>query len=314
MYNILYQLIIQEMMIFMYCKSCNSYIDDDMGFCPSCGTPVDPVEGVPNPGDYQFNPNIRCVRCGYNNQPGSTYCNGCGAPLFPGTVQNKKISGAVIALICIGAVALIGCTIVALIIFGPFGLGHNDPDPTEAVTEVVVTEAPTAEPTPEPTPAPTAEQRREPPPPPPAEPDRSMEYVPTYSYYSKTVSSYSFSCDYPSDFYSVRTPGSESWVSYALEAPDGTGHIYIGGASGRSASDAVAGFLETPGYGGTVLANDQVDGSYCRIKTINAAGYHYAYFRLTGNMVRGFEVHYASDQDTRYSRYISHMESALYCY
>ncbi|MCH5212772.1 MAG: PT domain-containing protein [Oscillospiraceae bacterium] len=274
-----------------------------------------------NHSTQQFTGGIQCLGCGFLNPPGNTYCNGCGRPLVPDTQDlytekpKKKLSGAAIALICIGIAAAIGCATVALIIWGPFSFGSNsdDAEPTETATETIETEQPIEEPTDEPTERPTDRPTSRP----TSEPENNYEvstHAPSYSYYSTTDSTHSFRCDYPAEFSFITPPADHKWLTYALEAYDGTGYIYIGGAKGKSAEKTAADFINTAGNSGTVLVNDQVDGVYCRVKTKNSSGYHYAYFDLSNNQLRGFEVHYDSDQDSRYSKYISHMEDTLYCY
>ena len=60
------------------CASCGTVLEDDMKFCPTCGTPV---TAQPQAAEAAAPANITCPSCGTEAQPGDLFCMNCGQRL-----------------------------------------------------------------------------------------------------------------------------------------------------------------------------------------------------------------------------------------
>lgn len=133
---------------------------------------------------------------------------------------------------------------------------------------------------------------------------------PSYSTYSD--SDYNFSCSYPSHFRVYNEKN--NFMRYTLSAPDDTATLKICATSNSSwlSVSTVAGNFKSSYPGSTDYENSGAD--WCAVRTYKNGWYHYGYFKLTNNMIRGFEFHFNSNYFDIYDRYINDIYNSFKFY
>ncbi len=130
---------------------------------------------------------------------------------------------------------------------------------------------------------------------------------PVYKTYSD--STYSFSCSYPSHF--TVYIDNDSFVRYSLKAPDDTARLKIcakANSSGTTVKSALYDFKDT--YVG-ILDYENSGDDWFACRTYLNGVYHYAYYKFTDGMIRGFELHFNGNYFDIYDGYVNDIYHSL---
>lgn len=330
----------------MNCRKCGGQISAGESFCPRCGTKVQntqmnteticPVcetlnlpdathcaicgEELPkitsnntqNNGQHsQGAEQIFCMHCGTPNPASNCFCLNCGKNLkekpaiestpykTPEKRPEKSYMPIIIGLII---VAIVSVVVAIFVVFSDYWFVlHNDsPEPTETIS-VAQTQIPTVEPTEEPTEKPTPTPSMRPTP----IPTQTNDY--SYSVYNDY--DFAFSCPYPSDSYRIDHSVSK-FHKYCINTYDGsTIHICGTNSNGRTAAKIADGFKKE--YYHTNVITNTIGSNFCSILITDGYTYHYCYYSLTENMVRGFEMSFDVDYYDTYMDHADYMRANL---
>ena len=130
---------------------------------------------------------------------------------------------------------------------------------------------------------------------------------PTYNTY--TDSKYKFTCSYPAHF--IEIYNNDPFARCSYKASDNTATLNICGTNNSSnlSVETVQNNFKSS-YPGTIDYENS-GNDWCVCRTYKDGIYHYGYFKIKDGMIRGFELHFDSDNYTVYDGYVNDIYRSL---
>lgn len=298
----------------MKCSYCGAEITGNSKFCPNCGAAV-----IRNNARF-------CPNCGRQALDWEDVCASCGTRLMgtdeqtmrnnsPYNQQRHGSDKTVLIVVIVAAVLVFAAAFA--IGFAFINPEKSDEEPQPSVAAVTQTPAPTASPEAantaipvvvidgddpdavQATSAPVYKDKEE-----------ARQVQPKYLTYNS--GKYNFSCAYPSSF--KTTIVNDPLILYSCESQDARADLYINGTvntAGLSPSTVFENFVAS--YGG-VVDYRSIGDTYCAGSTAGGGRSHYCYYKLTGGMIRGFEMHYPTSQRDYYDQMINEIYNSISFY
>ena len=129
------------------------------------------------------------------------------------------------------------------------------------------------------------------------------------SFRSYADNEYNFSCEYPAHF--TAASNSSKFVRRSYKAPDNTATVNIcatKNSTGLSAKKVQDNFKAS--FPGTV-DYENIGSDWCVCRMYKDGMYHYGYFSLKNDMIRGFEMHFDGAYYKTYGTYVDYIYDSL---
>ena len=270
----------------MNCNHCGAIIESGETFCPNCGSKI-PKQSF-------------CRSCGAPMSDGELFCSKCGAKAISempqNSIPNNKGNSQAALITGIISAAVLCVLIVVLIILWPNKSRTNDvmkelPKPTQTFNHTETaqpTAAHTAAPTYTPVPTYTPIPR--------ATPDaRAVGYTSFHD------SSNGATFYYPDTFRTVTDNlYNDEFIRRSLISNDDGGQIDICATliTTHTPSSVGNGFIVK--YPSGVKERNKYTSTTCEILISDSNIYHYCYYDMSGQYLRGFEMHFTGAQRNLY--------------